>query len=548
MALLHVDRGDLQGQVIPLNAETMVLGRSPDCDVVVSTNEVVSRFHARIQHAEGQYTIEDHKRSKNRTYLNGEAIPYQKRIPLNHKDHLRIYDFEATFYLSGEDIPSHGSSTVEAMLSSSSHTGLETQPAAKLAILLEITAKLSKTLELASQLPEVAEGLLRLFPQADRCFLIFSEEETGALQPRVVRTRGAADEANAQFSKTIVRQCLQTAQAILLREGENMGGISSTQSIISAQMRSVMCVPLCPAEGTPFGVIQLDTQDQRKRFTEEDLRLLWGVAHQVTAALENTRYHDLRLSQERVKNEMAMARQVQLHFLPLGLPEVPGYEFYCYYEAAREVGGDYYDFVPLPEGRLAVTLGDVAGKGMPAALLMAKLSSESRFCLLTERQGVAAITRLNRQLTPVTSPMDRFVTLIAAILDPTHHQVTLVNAGHPSPFLIRGGTREVTKAFPPDLAGSSLGIDGQSAYEPMQLPMAPGDVLVFFSDGVTDAQSAVGKPFRSKGILATLSEAKSSADATPRAVGERLVRALQHHSAGVPPYDDITLVCFGRVK
>ena len=545
MALLHVDQGDLQGQVIPINADTVVLGRSPDCDVVISTNEVVSRFHARIMRVDDQYVIEDHKRSKNRTYVNDDAIPYQKKIPLSHKDHIRIFDFEATFYLSGEDIPSQGSSTVEAMLSSSSQHGLETQPAAKLAILLEITAKLSKTLELDSQLPEVAEGLLRLFPQADRCFLIFVEPDSGNLQPRVVRTRGpAAADLNTRFSQTIVRQSLESAQAILLREGDKVP-ISSAESVITAQMRSVMCVPLCPADGKPFGVIQLDTQDQRKLFTEEDLRLLWGVAHQATAAMENTRYHELRLVQERVKNEMALARQVQLHFLPLGLPEVPGYEFFSYYEAAREVGGDYYDFIPLPEGRLAITLGDVAGKGMPAALLMAKLSSESRFSFLTERQWTAAFQRLNSQLFPVTSPMDRFVTLLAAVLDPATHTLTLVNAGHPSPLLYRHATRELTKAFPIDLAGSSLGIEAHTAYQSVELKLEPGDSLLMYSDGVTDSQSAAGKPFRSKGINASLAEYGPD---TPRALGERLVKSIQHHSAGVPPNDDITLVCFGRTQ
>ncbi len=543
MALLHVDRGDLQGQIIPLNNDPVVLGRSPDCDYVISSNEVVSRFHARITLADGQYLIEDHKRSKNRTYVNGEAIPFQKKIPLANKDHLRIYDFEATFFLSGADIPSTGSATVEAMLSSSSQHSLETQPAAKLAILLDITAKLSKTLDLDSQLPEVAEGLLRLFPQADRCFLIFVEADTGILQPKVVRARGAAtDDSNVRFSQTIVRQCLQTAQAILLREGDK-APISSTDSVVSAHMRSVMCVPLCPAEGPPFGVIQLDTQDQLKLFTEEDLRLLWGVAHQATAALESTRYHSLRLTQERVKNEMILAREVQRHFLPLDLPEVPGYEFFSYYDAAREVGGDYYDFIPMPEGRLAIMLADVAGKGMPAALLMAKLSSEARFCLLTERQPTTAIRRLNGQLHPVTSPMDRFVTLIAAVFDPAHHTVTLINAGHPSPLLYSRATREFTKAFPLDLAGSSLGIDADNQYQSIQVKLAPGDTLLIYSDGVTDSQSAAGKPFRLKGILNILDDKQPD---TPHALGKRLVKAIQRHSAGVPPFDDITLVCFGR--
>jgi serine phosphatase RsbU (regulator of sigma subunit) len=245
----------------------------------------------------------------------------------------------------------------------------------------------------------------------------------------------------------------------------------------------------------------------------------------------------------RVKNELEMARSVQLHFLPLQLPEVPGYEFFSYYEAAREVGGDYYDFIPLSDGRLAVTLGDVAGKGMPAALLMAKLSSESRFCLLTERHPIGAIRKLNNQLYPVTSPMDRFVTFVAAILDPATHTVTLVNAGHPSPFLYRPSQRELIKAMHIDLAGQSLGHQAGIDYEAVQVLLEPGDSLLLFSDGVTDAQSAEGKPFRNRGILGIVDKQKTE---TPRTLGERLVKAMQRHSSGVAPYDDITLLCFGR--
>jgi serine phosphatase RsbU (regulator of sigma subunit)/pSer/pThr/pTyr-binding forkhead associated (FHA) protein len=544
MAKLQVDRGDLERQSISLDHDKIVLGRSLDCDAVISKNEAVGRWHAQILRVHDRHYIEDHRKSKNRTYVNEEAIPYQTRILLKHGDHIRICEFEATFNDGySQEIPKELTSTVEAMLSSKSEHSLESQPASKLAVLLEITAKLSKTLQLDSQLPEVAEGLLRLFPQADRCFLIMVDEETDELQPKVVRTRAAAgDESLARFSHTIVRQCLRTAQAILLSERDKIP-LSSSESVISAQMRSVMCVPLCPAEGKPFGVIQLDTQDQRKLFTEDDLRLLWGVAHQATAALENTRYHELRLMQMRVKNELEMARSVQLHFLPLQLPEVPGYEFFSYYEAAREVGGDYYDFVPLSENRLAVTIGDVAGKGMPAALLMAKLSSESRFCFLTERQPISAVRKLNNQLYPVTSPMDRFVTFIAAVLDPATHTVTLVNAGHPSPFLYRTSQREFGKAMHIDLSGQSLGHQPSSDYECLQLKLEPGDSLLLFSDGVTDAQSAEGKPFRNKGILSVLDKNKAE---TPRTLGERLVKAMQRHASGVAPYDDITLLCFGR--
>jgi phosphoserine phosphatase RsbU/P len=543
MPLLRVDQGDRAGEIIELTRDRMVLGRSPDCDAVISKNEAVGRWHVQIlRQADGLY-IEDHRKSKNRTWVNDVVIPQQTPVLLKHEDHIRICEFEATFYETyppGE--PNKDPSTVEALLSSSSDHSLETQPAAKLAALLEITAKLSKTLDLDAQLPEVADGLLRLFPQADRCFLILLEEETDGLVPKVIRTRSKIDETTARFSQTIVRQCLQTADAILLSEGDKLP-VSSSDSVISSNMRSVMLVPLCSAEGPPFGVIQLDTQDPAKKFTKEDLTLIWGVAHQASIAMENARFHEMRMNQVRVKNELEMARQVQLNFLPRHLPEVPGYEFFAYYEAAREVGGDYYDFIPLAEQRLAVTLGDVAGKGMPAALLMAKLSSESRSCLLSERMITAAIARLNDQLYPFTNPMDRFVTLIAAVLDPTNHTVTLVNAGHPTPLWYRCCERRFCKAVPDEDDGQSLGHALGNTYQAHTVQLAPGDSLLIFSDGVTDAGSISSKPFKMKGIHAIL---QPNTPDTPRALGERLVRAIQRHAKSGPQYDDITLLCFGR--
>jgi serine phosphatase RsbU (regulator of sigma subunit) len=190
-----------------------------------------------------------------------------------------------------------------------------------------------------------------------------------------------------------------------------------------------------------------------------------------------------------------------------------------------------------------LTVGDVAGKGMPAALLMARLSSEFRSCVLTDRQLTAAIARLNTLLHPFTSPMDRFVTLVAAVLDPVSHTVTLVNAGHPTPLFYHGAARKFSKAIPPEDDGQSLGHQAACRYQCYQITLNPGDSLVLFSDGVTDAQNVDGRPFRMKGIHAVL---EKDAAHGARKLGERLVESVQKHAEGGSQYDDITLLCFGR--
>src|SRR3984957_6136617 len=130
--------------------------------------------------------------------------------------------------------------------------------------------------------------------------------------------------------------------------------------------------------------------------------------------------HHLELARERLKLDLDLARGVQYSFLPLLLPEVPGYEFFAHYEPASEVGGDYYDFIPLPQHRVAVVLGDVVGKGVAAALLMAKLSADARFCMLTEPDLAASVSRLNSIVYQAAIP-SRFVTLVAAVLDAAKH-------------------------------------------------------------------------------------------------------------------------------
>src|SRR5206468_4243417 len=144
--------------------------------------------------------------------------------------------------------------------------------------------------------------------------------------------------------------------------------VQLSQSVVDFRIRSVMCVPLCNAEGKAFAVIQLDTQDHSKKFTQEDLKLLWCVANLAGIAMENARMLEETVVRARLKRDLELAHQVQMSFLPRELPRVPGYDFFAMYQSAQEVGGDYYGFIPLPDGRLAAALGDVAGKGVPAAL------------------------------------------------------------------------------------------------------------------------------------------------------------------------------------
>ncbi len=249
----------------------------------------------------------------------------------------------------------------------------------------------------------------------------------------------------------------------------------------------------------------------------------------------------LELARERLKLDLELAREVQRGFLPQCMPEIPGYEFFGYYESAFEIGGDYYDFIPLPRQRLAILLGDVAGKGVVAALLMAKLSADARSCMLTEPDLAVAVGKLNALMNQ-SGIADRFVTLVAAILDHASHTVTLVNAGHPSPLLYRRATRSVQEAIGNEAAGFPLGIQSGFEYASCQVSLAPGDSILAFTDGVSEATDVDNVPFGLKGVDAAVQGNAYS----PRALGERVVQVVKQFTAGRSQDDDIALVGFGR--
>jgi serine phosphatase RsbU (regulator of sigma subunit) len=556
MPTLTIVKGLNQGTIIPLEGEKFTLGRNADCEIVINM-PAVSREHAVIHRLKGKFFIEDLK-SRNSTFVNNQEI--SAKTQLQDGDKIKICDMVYQFKEGGdsrppipanlkkgvvEDDQDDSSSTVEATLSHSSKRILETQPAEKLTFLLELTADLTQTFDLAKLLPKVVDSLFQVFKQADRGFIIMAEEGTDKLIPTVIKARRANDETSARFSRRIVFRCIETGEALLSEDASADKRFDLSQSIADCRIRSVMCAPLLGrSSGKAFGVIQLDTQDRAKKFTQDDLKLLLAVAGQAAIALENAKLHESLIARVGLERDLKIAHQVQLSFLPKRPPQIPGYEFFAHYEAAQEVGGDYYDFIPMPSHKLAVMVGDVAGKGVPAALLMAKVSSDARFTMLTEASPAEAVYKLN-ELMQEAGMLDRFVTLAAAVLDPRNHEVCFVNAGHLPPLLYRRSSGKLVEGASRDSAGFPLGVADGIPFNPHSVRLEPGDALVLFTDGVTDAKDKSGKDFGSERPTTVLQNGRC----TPKEMGTRLVNAIKQHSQGTnKQHDDITVVAFGRME
>jgi serine phosphatase RsbU (regulator of sigma subunit) len=304
-----------------------------------------------------------------------------------------------------------------------------------------------------------------------------------------------------------------------------------------------MCVPLLPPDGQPLGILQLDTSD-RKQFHQDDLDVLAAVASQAAIAVQNAAMHESLLERERIDRDLKIAEQVQKRFLPQSVPKVPGYEFFAHYNPAYEVGGDYYDFVNVAGNRLAIALGDVSGKGVAAALMMAKFSGDTRYCIHTKESPAAAANVLNSLLMNAGFE-EKFITLSLSVLDLATRRLTFCSAGH-LPILIRRASGQVDE-LGEEIAGFPLGIMPDSDYLQTDVSLEPGDVAVVYSDGVTDARNTREELYDSRDnrrLIHRLTESPGS----PEALGRSILQEIREYSAGRAQADDITLICFGPTK
>ena len=239
-----------------------------------------------------------------------------------------------------------------------------------------------------------------------------------------------------------------------------------------------------------------------------------------------------------LKGELEVAREIQLALLPRGTYAVADIEVSGVTRPANTVGGDFYDVLPLPDGRVVITLGDVAGKGSPAALLMALLLASLRTLVEERLEAAALVDRLNIQISR-HSPASRFITLFYAVYDPPSGTLTYVNAGQNPPLVRRsGGGYERLRA-----TGVALGMFEHSQFGAVDCRIEPGEMLVLYSDGITEAEDPAGQPFEETGLEQVL---EAHAALGPAALGSRVLSAVEAHARRSRFGDDLTILILKR--
>jgi serine phosphatase RsbU (regulator of sigma subunit)/pSer/pThr/pTyr-binding forkhead associated (FHA) protein len=529
-----------------------VVGRHPDCHLVIDAASI-SRKHAAVTYDGNDFFIRD-LHARNFTYLNGVKLdpdaPPQK---LKDEDRVGFCDLEFVFRAVDAPTPNAGilfvdddvetsNSTIMSKVGVSSGYGplqLQASPEAKLNALLEINRSLGRALALDEVLPQVLNSLFKIFVQADRGFIALRNAD-GTLVPRWTRAWREDEAETIRVSRTIVNKVLETQEGILSADVMMDEEFNKAQSIADFRIRSMMCAPLIDSQGNSMGILQIDTVKQSKRFQQEDLEVLLAVASQAGIAIDNAQMHELALRQRGIERDLELANEVQQGFLPDQRPDVAGYEFFDFYRPAYQVGGDYFDYLPLPDGRLGVIVADVVGHGVAAALLMAKLSAEARYCLASGRQADQAINMLNERLCRLH--MDRFVTAVLVILDPESHEVSVANAGHMAPILRTkvGAISEPGSAE----AGLPLGIMEGLGYVETKVRLAPGDSLTLYTDGLNEAANEAGELYTIKRIH----QCVESVSGSPQVLGQSVMDSVSEFVGQAAQGDDMCLVSFGRLR
>lgn len=577
VAYLKVIKGSSAGQVLALSGEAVVLGRHPSCQIVLD-NASVSRQHAQIVEEHGIFLIED-LRSRNGTQVNRNSI--RGRTELRDGDEIKVCDYAFMFMrkASGPSIPvSPGSSVIaiggiretvsapdpeidsepeliaseKALESSSVLTSisagssaqglrLNVRPEAKLRAILEISMALGKVLVLSDVLPVILNSLFKIFPQADSGFVLLKDHHSDKLRIRCSQSRRSDDDDDVPVSMTVVRQAMDSGQAILSADVYGDRRFQHSESIAEMQLRSLMCTPLMDTSGNAMGVLQISTFDVSQPFNSDDLDVLVSVGAQASLAVENGAMHESLLKQRDFERDMEIAAQVQMSFLPSQPPVVSGYEFADYYAAAQSIGGDYFDFIRLPDERIAVIIGDVAGKGIPAALLMARLNASVRYHLFNAQCANKALDSLNSEM--ANSELGyRFITLSIAILDPSRHELQLASAGHLPPVFRR--RNQGTDIIGNRESGLPLGVMPDQKYELLRIPLEPDDVILFYTDGITEAMNSRNELFAKERARQVIADGPQSVTELVPA----LIEAVDAFCDGRAQRDDICVTALRRTN
>jgi serine phosphatase RsbU (regulator of sigma subunit) len=516
-----------------------IVGRAATSHVRLPDSSV-SRTHAKIVLEDGKVTLTDLE-SSNGTFVNGARITDPRELELG--DMLAFADVElkliestppeeTMFSQNGSSIES-SSVTLEEIFGRAGGGDERTN-------LFRILAEAGELLATQRPLDELYELILdhvERLATCDRVVILLMEEGKEEPVVKASRLRPGTAEGELVLSRTMVRKVLEQRSGLLTSDAQQDPRFQQQQSIVSQGIRSAMAAPLFDNEKV-IGILYADTTDPASWYNRDELRTFTTLANLIGVKITQARLAEAEEEGRRLAREVQAAKDILAYILPTVLGCALGYEMATYHEPCLEVGGDLYDVKCLEDGRVLFLTGDVAGKGLGAALLVSNIMPIISVLIDGTKDLTELVARLNRQIFLSTDPI-HYATLFLGVLHPSTGEVDYVNAGHNPPYLLTPGCEIEEIAA----TGTPIGMLESAPFTCGHLTVTPGGMLFLFSDGIPEAQNENGdfyEEHRLRDILCH--ERDNSAEEIVASVKADLNRFVGDAS----PTDDITMLLLKR--
>jgi phosphoserine phosphatase RsbU/P len=535
---------------MPLNGQRLAVGRSSAVDLSFPEDNGLSRQHFVFEsQGEDEWTVQD-LGSKNGTLVNN--IPLKARLVLKPGDrisagHLTIVyaPHQAAqpgaqtggkpgvviFDRDQEESTSSSAVTLEGALSNQTmlfeRGGAKTS--APLQALIQAGQQLSENIPL-EQLFEVILGLAIKAVNAQRGVVMILEH--GELVAKAHKGEGF------RISTKVRDRVINDKVCLLVKNTALDEAFKGRMSIVEQRVHTMMAAPL-QAKDRIIGLIYVDSPFILREFKDEDQSLLTVMGNIAAVRIEHARLAEIEQAERILKRDLSQAAEIQQGILPDQPPQVAGFDLAGFNLPCRTVGGDYYRFVTYPGERIGLALGDVSGKGMPAALMVMAFDARLRVLAEDEESPATLVTRLNKT-TCASCPSNRFITFFYGVADPATGELTFANAGHNPPFVVRASGEVESLSG----GGPVLGIIPFATYQQQSTRFEPGDLLVIYSDGVTEANNISEEEFGEDRLVEVLRSHRAQPAGT---IVNVVMEALGQFTMGAPQGDDITLVVARRV-
>jgi serine phosphatase RsbU (regulator of sigma subunit)/pSer/pThr/pTyr-binding forkhead associated (FHA) protein len=520
-----------------LQGSSVSIGRASDCSIPIK-DRYLSRKHAEIVLAHGTWVLKDCG-SANGTYLNGVRV--ERDHPLRGGDRIRLGDTELVFetsehntdrFLAVAETPAN--TTIAIPIHDIDTLRTDTGDLTKLATLNALARELLEDRPMNELFGFIVDRVLE-HTQASRVAIGLLGPDGKSFTQVEVSRQDKTDDSELRISRTVLEEVVEEKKALAFMDVSVDEKLSRAQSIIMQGIRSILCAPVTIGDAV-VGVLYVDYLINRT-ISEDDVRLVAQIARYAAIKLETTRLREEAIQKRIMDEELKTASTIQRGLLPAAPRSIPGYTFAGANRPCRSISGDYFDFVIRPDGKVYFVIGDVSGKGITAGLMMAGLQASFRIFCKNDPSPAVLVAELNTALKE-NLPQSKFVTLFLGRLDTSTGTIEYANAGHAPPLWIRKNS--VEELAETDLV---LGVVTRADFLNRKLRLDPGDALVLFTDGVSEAENGEGQelsPMQFSDRLSKLHGAR--AEEITRALEEAVLK----HVGDAPLADDVTLVVVSR--